>query len=84
MDDYRGIDIGVRKGCRYYASDGKVLDADLNAAVTIGMRWGRKNKLPVSFVEPIDGFYRPNGQGVCQPPERLVHSTRQAHEFIRG
>ena len=83
-DDFRGIEKGIRKGCRYYASDGKVLDADLNAAINIGLRWGNKNKLPVSFVFPSDGLYRPNGQGVCQPPNRLVPLTRQAHEFIRG
>lgn len=76
-DDYRGITKGVRKGCRYYASDGKVFDADLNASINIAKRWGDKNKLPVSFVEPIDGFYGLSGQGVCQPPERLVPLTRQ-------
>jgi len=67
-DDYRGIEKGIRKGCRYYASDGKVLDADLNAAINIGLRWSNKNKLPVSFVFPSDGKYRPNGQGMCQLP----------------
>jgi IS605 OrfB family transposase len=83
-EDFRGIERGMRKGCRYYASDKKVLDADLNAAINIGQRWGNKNKLPVSFVFPSDGKYKPNGQGVCQPPNRLVPETRQAHEFIRG
>jgi len=83
-DDFRGIENGKRVGCRYYASDGKVLDADLNAAVNIGQRWGNKNKLPVSFVFPSDGRYGLIGQGVCQPPNRLVPATRQAHEFIRG
>jgi len=78
QDDYRKIEKGIRKGCRYYASDGKVFDADLNASVNIAKRWGDKNKLPVSFVEPIDGFYRPNGQGVCQSPNRLVPLARQA------
>jgi IS605 OrfB family transposase len=83
-DDFRGIEKGKRVGCRYYCIDGKVLDADLNAAINIGQRWGNKNKLPVSFVFPSDGKYKPNGQGVCQPPNRLVPETRQAHEFIRG
>ena len=83
-EDYRNLPKGVRKGCRYYASDGKVLDADLNASINIGKRWGDKNKLPVSFVTPLDGCWEPNGQGVCQPPNRLVPLTRQAHEFIRG
>ena len=84
QDDFRGLEKGVRKGCRYYASDKKVLDADLNASINIGKRWGNKTKLPVSFVFPSDGKYKPNGQGVCQPPERLVPVTRQAHDFSRG
>lgn len=81
-NDFRGIEKGKRVGCRYYASDGKVLDADLNAAINIGQRWGNKNKLPVSFVFPSDGKYRPNGQGVCQPPERLVPMARQAQPSL--
>ena len=83
-DDYRDIEKGRRIGCRYYASDNVVLDADLNASINISKRWGNKNKLPVSFVFPSDGKYGLNGQGVCQPPNRLVPETRQAHEFIRG
>ena len=71
-DDYRGITKGIRKGCRYYASDGKVLDADLNAAINIGLRWGNKNKLPVSFVFPSDGKYKLNGQAMGQLANRLV------------
>ena len=54
-DDYRGLPRGVRKGCRYYASDGVVLDADHNAAVNIARRWTVKNELPVSFVSPERG-----------------------------
>jgi len=77
-DDFRGIERGIRKGCRYYASDGIVLDADLNASINIGMRWGNKNKLPVSFVFPSDGKYKPNGQAMCQLAKRLVPETRQA------
>ena len=70
-DDYRGIEKGIRKGCRYYASDGKVFDADLNAAINIGQRWGNKNKLPVSFVIPSDGKYKPNGQASVNKPNVL-------------
>ena len=81
-DDYRGIKKGIRKGCRYYASDKVVLDADLNASINIGKRWGDKNKLPVSFVIPLDGKYKLNGQGVCQPPNRLVPLTRQAQTSL--
>lgn len=83
-NDFRGIENGKRVGCRYYASDKKVLDADLNAAINIALRWGNKTKLPVSFVFPTNGKYEPNRQGVCQSPNCLVSSTRQAHEFIRG
>ena len=39
--DYRGLDNGKRKGCRYYAIDGKVLDADLHAANNIGLRYNK-------------------------------------------
>jgi IS605 OrfB family transposase len=76
-EDYRGLEKGIRKGCRYYASDGLVLDADLNASINIGKRWGDKNKLPVSFVVPLDGKYKPNRQAVCQSANRLVPETRQ-------
>jgi IS605 OrfB family transposase len=60
QDDYRGFKRGERKGCRYYASDGKVLDADWNAAINIAKRYSQKKEAmsinhPVSFSEPIDG-----------------------------
>ena len=60
QDDYRGLERGVRKGCRYYASDGKVLDADWNASINIAKRYSRKKeakgvKHPISFNEPLDG-----------------------------
>lgn len=61
-DDYRGIERGKRVGCRCYASDGKVFDADLNASINIARRWSVKTQLPVSFVFPSDGKYRLNGQ----------------------
>ncbi len=54
-NDYRGLEAGVRKGCRYYASDGIVLDADWNAAINIGNRYGGISGLPVSFNNPRDG-----------------------------
>jgi putative transposase len=50
--DYRGLDNGKRKGCRYYGIDGKVLDADLNAANNIGLRY---NKHSVSCCKALDG-----------------------------
>jgi putative transposase len=60
QNDYRVIERGIRKGCRYYASDGKVLDADWNAAINIAKRYSQKKeakgvKHPISFNLPIDG-----------------------------
>ena len=40
----------VRKGCRFYTADGKVFDADWNAAINIANR-----KHPTPFRLPIDG-----------------------------
>ena len=54
-NDYRGLPKGVRKGCRYYASDGVVLDADHNAAINIAKRWTVQNELPISFTVPLRG-----------------------------
>lgn len=54
-DDYRGIESGIRKGCRYYTSDHRVFDSDWNAAINIGLRYSSKLFLPVSFNEPLDG-----------------------------
>ena len=52
QDDFRGIMRGVRKGCRYYASDGKVLDADWNGSLNIASRYNMRvtseDKHPVS------------------------------------
>ncbi len=58
-------------GCRYYASDGKVLDADLNASINIAKRYASKVKLPVSFVFPSDGKYGLNGQAFVKKPNVL-------------
>ena len=59
-NDYRGIERGTRKGCRYYTSDGLVFDADWNASINIANRYAMRKKvkgveLPVSFSLPIDG-----------------------------
>jgi len=58
--DYRGIEKGVRKGCRYYASDGNVFDADWNASINIANKYSKIKeakgvKHPVSFSIPVDG-----------------------------
>ena len=52
QEDHRGIKNGDRKGCRYYGSDGKVLDADLNAANNIVLKY--PTKLPVTC-QSLDG-----------------------------
>lgn len=65
QNDYRGIKKGERKGRRYYTNDGLVFGADLNAAINIAIKYG---KLPVSFVVPIDGSLKPNGQALVNEP----------------
>ena len=77
MEDYRNtpnnpIKDGERKGCRYYASDGKVFDADGQASINIAKRWSGKSKLPVSFTLPVDGSLRTKRAGSSQRPERLM------------
>lgn len=42
---------GIRRGCRFYGTDGTVLDADWNAAINIARR-----KRPISFSVPLDGM----------------------------
>ncbi len=56
-DDHRGGPRGKRAGCRYYARDGLVFDADWQAAINIASRHASKTKpeRPVSFTLPIDG-----------------------------
>lgn len=64
--DYRtGLKDGVRKGCRYYASDGVVLDADVNAACNIAQRYC---KHPLPFELAYDGSYKPKGQASVNKP----------------
>jgi len=74
QDDYRNLEKGVRKGCRYYASDGKVLDADWNASINIAKRYSQKKeamgiKHPISFSEPLDGELNLLGR-LYQPTNR--------------
>lgn len=65
-DDFRGIERGERKGCRYYTSDNLVFDADLNASINIALRHVKNqnagNKLPISFINPVDGFMNQKGR----------------------
>ena len=64
VDSRTGKMSGERKGRRYIASDGIVLDADWNAAINIA----RRSQHPVSSVVPFDGATRPFGQGVVTRP----------------
>lgn len=75
-NDYRGVRKGRRCGCRYYASDGIVFDADWNAAINIAARHANKMspKRPVSHSTPFDGALRfsgrlPSTSRSCQPGE---------------
>ena len=49
--DHRGLDNGVRKGCRYYALDKVVLDADLNAANNITFRYDKEHSISCSALD---------------------------------
>lgn len=44
QEDNRGLEKGKRQGCRYYASDGQVLDADINAAKNINSLFVNKGR----------------------------------------
>ena len=77
-NDYRGIKNGVRKGCRYYTSDGKVFDSDLQGSINVAQRWGKKNNTPVSFVTPEDGRYEPISAGCVSISQSFGPGTRQA------
>lgn len=60
-NDYRGIKPGIRQGCRYNTSDGKVFHSDMNAANNISL----KSKLPCLLINPVNSFTR---QGVVNHP----------------
>ena len=77
QDDYRGLGKGIRKGCRYYAVDGKVLDADGNASCNIALRYSKHLS---SFFPAMDGSYKPRKQGSVNSPiaGRLKKSFLQA------
>jgi len=46
IDHRTGKKDGLRKGCRYYGTDGTIFHADINAAINIAIR----SKHPVSQV----------------------------------
>jgi IS605 OrfB family transposase len=60
IDSRTGLKDGLRKGSRYYCSDGVILDADLNASINITKR----SKLPVSLGRNIETY----GQAVVTQP----------------
>lgn len=76
-NDYTGIERGTRKGCRYYTSDGKVYDADWNAAINIARRYSVRKRvkdveLPVSFNIPIDGTLNLMGKPYQQANREIM------------
>lgn len=77
QNDYRVLKGGERKGCRYYASDGKVFDADWNASINIAKRYSQKKeakgvKHPISFREPLDGCLNLLGRATSTAQSCLV------------
>lgn len=61
--DSRGLSNGVRKGCRYYGVDGKILDADWNAACNILQKHIKNLN---SYKEPLDGGLYLMSRFYCQ------------------
>lgn len=80
QEDFRGISKGERKGSRYYASDKTVLDADLNAANNIVLKY--PTKLPVTC-RALDGQALVTEPIVCKS-STLGVAALQAPEFIPG
>lgn len=66
--DHRGLENGVRKGCRYYGLDKVVLDADLNAANNITFRYDKEHSISCKALD---------GQVVVNQPI-VSFSKRQA------
>jgi len=74
--DHRGLSGGIRQGCRYIASDGVVLDADINAAINILQKY---SKHPNSCCKALDGQVRVNG-----PYDVETVNQRQAVPSLEG
>lgn len=62
IDSISGIKEGERKGCRFYAKNGLVYDADINAAVNIAKR----SKHPISQGDLLDGQGKVNYPNTCK------------------
>lgn len=71
LDSRTGKKDGERKGRRYYARDGVVLDADYNAAINIAKR----TQLPGSFKIPLDGTLNFRGQAAVNPPNAFKSTS---------
>jgi IS605 OrfB family transposase len=85
--DYRGIKKGKRVGRRYYASDGKILDADFNASINIVNRFAKDKKLAISFVFPSDGSLKPNSQASVNAPivgSVILVSDNHDYSFLQA
>jgi IS605 OrfB family transposase len=74
-NDCRGLKEGVRRGCRYYAVDGSILDADWNASINIANRY---SKHPISFKLPIEGKLNLLGRLLCQPTKSRNFSKEKS------
>jgi len=62
IDSVTGIREGERRGCRFYAKNGLVYDADINAAINIAKR----SKHPISQGNLLDGQGSINNPNVCK------------------
>ena len=71
----------MRKGCRFYAADSRVFDADWNAAVNIRNRYLIENKLPISLVLPLDGKLDLIGR-LCQRADCRGNSRQAAPSTV--
>ncbi len=76
--DHRGIEKGLRKGCRYYCSDDLVFDADWNASINIARKYVNK----LSEAHPISLSSPPLDGGLtfwagCHQPPHCHHSVWQ-------
>lgn len=66
----------VRKGCRFYTADGKVFDADWNAAINVCNRHH-----PTSFRLPIDGGLNFIGRHSQESKRESGKPILQAHRL---
>lgn len=80
QNDWRNIPKGKRQGCRYYASDSVVLDADWNAAMNIA----KLSNISVSHCKMLDGQALVIEPNVSHNINNVKLHVLQAPEFIPG